>query len=87
MSKQRRTAKPDWSTTPAAHAAYVTARAEAQARANATGFDHGLSLNSLFKSYEIRMLPQRQNRYGSELMCEVVMCERLEACQPGHGPR
>jgi hypothetical protein len=32
------------------------------------------------------MLPQRKNRYGFELRCEVVECENLDRCQPGHGP-
>lgn len=65
---------------------YQTARAEAQAKANATGFDHGLERNDLFKSFRVFMLPRRENRCGHELRCEVVSPERLDACQPGHGP-
>lgn len=63
---------------------YNTARAEAQANANETGFDFGLE--RLGKSWRVFMLPQKRNRYGYELRCEVVMCETLERCKPGHGP-
>ncbi len=65
---------------------YKIVRAFAQQRANATGFDHGVSKNSLFGTYEARMLPRAENRCGDELRCEVVHPERLDACQPGHGP-
>jgi hypothetical protein len=25
--------------------------------------------------------------FGHELTCEVVSCESLDRCQPGHGPK
>ena len=65
---------------------YEEARAEAQNRANATGLDHGVEQNKLFKHWSIFTLPQKRFRSGHELRCEVVMCERLENCNPGHGP-
>lgn len=82
----KRQVKVAWSQTPAGIAAYVAARAKAQADANADGFDRGLEANDLFKVYRSFMLPQRQNRCGHELRCEVVSCEILDRCQPGHGP-
>jgi hypothetical protein len=82
---KRRTAKPDWSTSPDFHAKWTLARAEAQAKANATGFDHGLARNDLFRSFEIFMLPRRENRCGRDLACEIVMPDVLDNCQPGHG--
>jgi hypothetical protein len=76
-----------WLSTAAGQAAYSKARAEAQARANETGYDIGLERNDLFKTFRTFMLPQRQNRSGHELQCEVVSCENLDRCKPGHGPR
>lgn len=78
--------KQAWRLTPEGAAKYREARAVAQARANETGFDYGLEGNDLFKEFRVFMLPMRHNRRGHELACEVVMCERLGACQPGHGP-
>ena len=75
-----------WSETPESNAAYHKARQHAQLRANETGFDHGLAANNVMKEWEIRLLPRRENRYGHELMCEVVTCENITSCQPGHGP-
>lgn len=77
----------DWASTALGQAAYREARARAQELANSLGFDHGLERNDLFKSWHVFMLPQHSNRYGHETRCEVVMCENLEKCQPGHGPR
>ncbi len=85
MAKRAR--KIPWSETPAGIDAYVVARAKAQADANRDGMDRGLEANDLFKSYRSFILPQRKNRYGHELQCEVVSCENLDRCQPGHGPR
>jgi len=52
--------------------------------ANAMGFDFGIEQDAFgFRAF---MLPRRENRYGHETRCEVVMCETLTACQPGHGP-
>lgn len=84
MARARKLA---WSESPAGHAAYVAARAQAQAAANADGFDRGIEANDLFRSWHVFMLPQRKNRCGHEIRCEVVSCESLDRCQPGHGPR
>jgi len=32
----------------------------------------GLEHNALYREYVVRMLPLPQNRYGSELRCQVV---------------
>jgi hypothetical protein len=65
---------------------YAAVRAAAQEQANATGFDVGLERSARTGEYTARLLPARQNRYGHELWCEVVSCEDLARCQPGHGP-
>jgi len=65
---------------------YKEACAIAQAKANATGYDHGLELNKLFKEWAVFMLPTKANRYGRDARCEVVSCERIANCKPGHGP-
>ncbi len=83
----KRQPKVPWSATPAGIDAYVKARAHAQVAANGDGIDRGLEANDLFKQWHTFMLPQRKNRYGHELRCEVVSCENLDRCQPGHGPR
>jgi hypothetical protein len=75
-----------WRSSPEGSAKYIAARKEAQQRANELGFDHGLEANDVFKSWHVFMLPSRANRCGFELRCEVVMCENLDKCQPGHGP-
>jgi len=82
----RRANKIAWSETPEANATYVQRRAEAQAKANETGFDYRLAFNELVKDYMISLLPMKKNRYGFELWCEVVSCEDLSKCRPGHGP-
>jgi hypothetical protein len=64
---------------------YESVRKDAQARCNADGFDRGIERDH-FGAYHHFMLPQRKNRYGHELRCEVVMCEKLDHCRPGHGP-
>ena len=76
-----------WRSSPTGHEAWRTARAEAQAQANATGYDYGLEANDLFKSFRSFMLPRKENRCGHEMRCEVVSCEDLAKCQIGHGPR
>lgn len=63
---------------------YKEVRAEAQAKANATGFDFGIEKDAF--GFHSLMLPQKQNRYGHELRCEVVTCEDLSKVQKGHGP-
>lgn len=63
---------------------YQKIRAEAQARANRTGVDHGVEkLNGKFRYF---MLPGKRFRTGHELRCEVVHPEDLSKCLPGHGP-
>ena len=84
MAKKTKT---DWTATADGDRKYRERRAEAQARANETGFDHLLERNDVFRDYMVSMLPRRENRYGHELCGEVVMCENLAKCQPGHGPR
>lgn len=83
----KRTPKIDWTQTPEGIAKYKAARADAQKRANETGFDVGLERNDIFKMFNVFGLPQKANRYGHELRCEVVSCEILDKCQKGHGPR
>lgn len=64
---------------------YRAARAAAQARANALGFDHGLERSPYSPGgWRSFMLPERQNRYGHELRCEVVYAEGPNV-QRGHG--
>ena len=72
-----------------AHAieAYKRLRFEAQAAANNDGFDRGIEANDLFQHWNMFRLPRRENRCGHELRCEVVSCEILDRCQPGHGPK
>lgn len=65
-----------WRDTSTGRAAYLTARAEAQAKANETGYDYGLEANDLFKQWRTFMLPRKENRAGHELRCEVVSSER-----------
>jgi len=82
----RRRQTVDWRNTPAGHQKYLERRAEAQRRANETGFDHGLEANDLFKDFSISMLPAKKFRAGHELRVEVVSPEDLQRTQPGHGP-
>jgi hypothetical protein len=82
----KRRTDPAWRDTPEADAKYRNARAEAQTKANETGIDYGLEANDFFQTFRVFMLPKKQNRRGFELRCEVVMCENLSKCQPGHGP-
>jgi len=86
MAKRRTKDPTAWLETDEGQARYRAARAEAQKRANETGFDIGLERNDLFKTFSTFMLPRRENRTGHELRCEVVSCENLDRCQPGHGP-
>ena len=61
---------------------YHEVRAAAQAEADQLGFDYGLEFNKLFKTFNAFMLPKRENRYGHELLCEVVYSNNPK---PGHG--
>lgn len=63
---------------------YDEAKRKAQASADETGFDYGVEKNAF--GFSCFMLPQKRNRCGHELRCEVVMCATLAKCQPGHGP-
>lgn len=63
---------------------YATVRAEAQKKADESGFDHGVERDAF--GFRCFMLPRRENRYGFETRCEVVPCSYLSKCQPGHGP-
>ena len=87
MAKRKPVKKVDkWVDSEDYHRTYLFAKAGAQAAANADGYDRGLECNPLMKEWMVYMLPRRENRYGHELRCEVVMCEDLSKCQPGHGP-
>lgn len=77
---------PTWRDTIEAQQNYRGTRELAQKLANETGFDYGVEGNDVFKLYRYFILPQRENRRGHELQCEVVSCETLENCRPGHGP-
>jgi hypothetical protein len=63
---------------------YETAKAEAQAKADKTGFDYGVEADAL--GYRNFMLPRKENRYGFARRCEVVHCSVFSKIQPGHGP-
>lgn len=67
-------------------AAYPAARADAQKRADETGCDHGLEWNAVCREFHVFMLPQKRNRYGHELRCEVVYPTNLDKTREGHGP-
>lgn len=86
MAMRKKSDPTKWRDTPAGIAAYRAVRTEAQAKANESGFDYGIEANDVFKTWRSFLLPQKRNRYGFELFCEVVSCERLENCKPGHGP-
>lgn len=68
------------------HEQYLEAVSKARAMANADGFDRGLEWNAILGEFTIRMLPGKPFRFGHERSCEVVSCDLLEKCQPGHGP-
>lgn len=63
---------------------YAEARAEAQRRADESGFDVGVY--AVHGGYSQMLLPAKQHRYGWETQCEVVHCSDLSRCMPGHGP-
>lgn len=59
---------------------YEEARAFAQQRANASGISQGLEKNTALPGYGpwvVHILPRKENRYGWELLCEVVDPENL----------
>lgn len=63
---------------------YSKARAEAQEKANSSGYDYGIE--RLGTEWHVFILPQKRHRFGFETRCEVVMCEHIDRCKPGHGP-
>lgn len=63
---------------------YAEAVDAAQKEADLTGRDMGIEKDAF--GYRFFMLPQKQNRYGYELRCEVVHCSILSKVLPGHGP-
>ena len=79
-----------WRDTPMGLAAYEAARAEAQARADASGLDVGIEISDTCQVstpvINVRFLPQKKNRNGYNAFAEVVMCSDLAKCMPGHGP-
>lgn len=77
--------KTAWRDSPPGRAAYKAVRAEAQRKANETGYDYGIEANDLMKEWRTFMLPQRQNRSGHELRCEIVSCEHPDRRKLGHG--
>jgi hypothetical protein len=64
---------------------YEEAKAEAQRAADLLGFDYGIE-KGLIGGHRVFMLPQKRNRRGFELRCEVVSAIELSKCRPGHGP-
>jgi len=48
--------------------------------------DIGLEWLGLVSGWVARALPCRENRYGHERWCEVVMCSDVSRCALGHGP-
>lgn len=85
-ARRKRGPSDAWRSTIEGVGKYHAARADAQRRANETGFDHMVLANDLFKSFDVSMLPGKKHRSGSELRGEVVSCENLAKCHPGHGP-
>lgn len=84
--KRRRPPKPDaWIGSDDYRAKYTAKRAEAQARANELGMDHGIECRPTFKEWAHFLLPQKQYRQGHETLCEVVHPENVERTQRGHG--
>jgi hypothetical protein len=75
-----------WRHTPEGDAKYRAARAEAQLKANASGYDFGVEANDIFKNFNVMMLPSVENRSGYELRVEVVHPEDLSKTRRGHGP-
>lgn len=63
---------------------YRVCRAMAQRLANEDGMDRGVERHAF--GWHRFLLPQRKYRQGHELSCEVVSCENLTRCAPGHGP-
>lgn len=74
-----------WRSGAKGRALYETVRAEAQKLANDDGYDRGVEFNDLFQTCRYFMLPQKRNRSGHELRCEVVTADDVRRSKPGHG--
>ena len=57
----------------------------AQRAADADGYNRGIEANDLMKEWHVFMLPQKKNRCGHELRCEVVSAMDVTKQKPGHG--
>jgi hypothetical protein len=76
-----------YTSTPKGSEEYKQVKTAAQAAADADGFDRGVEVFDGPMAYvHTFMLPNKENRRGFELRCEVVMCSDLSKCQKGHGP-
>jgi hypothetical protein len=62
---------------------YQEAFSEAQKGADETGYDYYVSKDAF--GFNFGMLPQRKNRFGRDLSCQVVMCSDINKIKPGHG--
>jgi len=62
---------------------YQQAKDEAQRLSDMTGFDVGVEPDAF--GYHYHLLPQKRERFGHELTCEVVSCTVLAKTRPGHG--
>lgn len=86
----RETSARAWRETAEFQAKYTAAKAEARARADATGYDVGIEVFdgtvAHLRGLRVFMLPNKENRYGHETTCEVVSCSTLSRCAKGHGP-
>ena len=51
---------------------YEQAFNQAIDKANEINRDYGLIKNKLFNTYEIFMLPNPNNRFGRDLLCQVI---------------
>lgn len=87
MSNSARNSFTAWRNTPEFVSKYKLVRAEAQGLCNADGFDRGIEPDDLYKTWRHFLLPEKHDRYGHEVTCEVVSCMHIDKCQPGHGPQ
>jgi hypothetical protein len=87
MAKKQIKDTTGWRNSTDGIAKYKAAKTDAQARADSSGRDFGLEANDLFKSWNVFGLPNRENRCGHELRCEVVSCSSIEKTAKGHGYR
>jgi hypothetical protein len=71
--------------TPEGQVSYERVKREAQRLSDLDGWDRGIECNELFREHRCFMLPNKANRCGHELRCEVVSCSSDERTQKGHG--